>query len=67
MFEFKLQCFHGREMWTLNVEDLRRLERIEASILYWMSGVSVHEHLNMNEVIVKLGIRRIRYSVQEKR
>ena len=58
---------YGSETWTLNTEDVRRLERIEASMLRWMCNVSVHERRSTNELREKLGIRGIRCSVQERR
>ena len=58
---------HGSETWAVNAEDMRRLERSEASMLRWMCNVSVHERRSTKELREKMGIRGIRCSVQERR
>ena len=58
---------HGSETWAVNAEDMRRLERSEASMLRWMCSVSVHERRSISELRERMGIRGIRCSVQERR
>ena len=58
---------HGSETWAVNAEDMRRLERSEASMLQWMSNVSVHERRSTSELREMMGIRGIKGSVKQRR
>jgi hypothetical protein len=53
-----VQCVmtYGSETWPMGVEDIRRLERTEKTMIRWMSGVTLRNGKTSEEIRNRLGI-----------
>ena len=51
---------YGSETWAMKVEDMQKLKRIEASMMWRMCGVSLKKHPSNEDLRGRLGIDYVR-------
>jgi len=53
---FRVFLVYGSEMWAMKVNDKRRLERVEITMLRWMCGVTLRDMVRSTELMNHFGI-----------
>ena len=55
----RTSMIYGSETWAITTEDSKRLERAEAQMVRWMSGVTLKDRKRTSEVLQSLGLDSI--------